>query len=107
MHRFSDYYGWFREYRPVLLIACRYAAIARKIPSTVLISMHSYLVRSLRDSFQPLLGACIVEQRSLRDLATVLITEPCRHDSSSVYYVYGGGTFVDSPQLPGNHEFHA
>ena len=74
MHRFSDNYGWFPENRPVLPIACVYAAIARKIPPTVLISMHSYLVRSLRDSFQPLSGACVVEQESLRDLTIDLIT---------------------------------
>ena len=60
---FFDNYDWFLEYRSVLPITCRYAAIARKILFTSLISMRTYLVRCLRDSIQPVLAACVIERR--------------------------------------------
>ena len=64
-HRFSDNYAWFLEYRSVLPITCGYAAIAQNILFTLLISMHTYLVRCLRDLIQPVLATCVIEQRSI------------------------------------------
>ena len=77
MHRFSDNYAWFLEYRSVLPIECRYTAIARKILFTSLISMRTYLVRCLRDSIRPVLAACGIEQRSIMYLNNYFIS---RHD---------------------------
>ena len=84
MDRFPDNNTCLLEYRSVLPVVCRYAAITRKIPLTSLISMHTFLARCLRNSIQLVLAVCVIEPGSLMYLMTVFIS---RYDGECAPHV--------------------